>query len=283
MKINIRFIFFVALFLFALSVVLGSFYTVDQGERVVLLRNGAVIGTAEPGLHWKWPVIDRSVHISIQSQKAAYARMPAYSKDQQPADLQLSVNFRVKPDEVADIYGTYGSVSNLISRVLDPAVQKATKEVFGQYNAVSVIQERQKFGADVYQNILSTVGKKLNIETVQVENIDFSDAYEQSIEQRMLAEVEVQKVRQNLEKEKVAADIKRTQAQADADAKLAQATADAKAIALKGDAEARAIQAKGAALRDNPALVQLIQAERWNGKLPSTMVPGESVPFVSIK
>lgn len=261
----------------------SSFYTVDEGERAVLLRNGAVVGTADPGLHWKWPIIERTVDISIQSLKAEYINMPAYSKDQQPANLKLSVNFSVKPAQVDELYGTYGSVANLINRVLDPAVQKSTKEIFGQYNAVSVIQERQKFGADVHQNIINTVGNKLTIEAVQIENIDFSDAYEQSIEQRMLAEVEVQKVRQNWEKEKVAADIKRTQAQADADAKLAQAMADAKAIEMKGNAEAQAIEAKGAALRDNPALVQLIQAEKWDGKLPSTMVPGGSVPFISIK
>lgn len=261
----------------------GSFYTVDEGERAVVLRNGAVVGTADPGLHWKWPIIDNTVDISIQSLKTEYLNMPSYSKDQQPANLKLSVNFSVKPGQVAELYGTYGSVANLVSRILDPAVQRATKEVFGQYNAVSVIQERQKFGADVYQNIIKTVGDRLTIEAVQVENIDFSDAYEQSIEQRMLAEVEVQKVRQNWEKEKVAADIKRTQAQADADAKLAQATAEAKAIEMKGNAEAQAIEAKGAALRDNPALVQLIQAERWNGKLPATMVPGGALPFISVK
>lgn len=267
----------------ALIIVFGSFYTVDQGERAVLLRNGAVVGTTDPGLHWKWPIIERIVQISVQSLKAEYENMSSYSKDQQPALLKLSVNFSVKPGQVADLYGDYGSVENLVYRALDPAVQKATKEVFGQYNAVSVIQERQKFGSDVYQNIIATVGDKLTIESVQVENIDFSKAYEHSIEQRMLAEVEVQKVRQNWETEKVAADIKRTQAQADADAKLAQATADAKAIEMKGNAEAQAIQAKGAALRDNPSLVQLIQAEKWDGTLPTTMVPGGAIPFVNVK
>ncbi len=265
-----------------LIVCFSSFYTVDQGERAVLLRNGAVVDVADPGLHWKWPFIERKVEFSVQSLKAEYDKMPSYSKDQQPADLKLSVNFSVKPGQVADLYGTYGSIDNLISRVLNPAVQRATKEVFGQYNAVSVIQERQKFGADVFQNIIATVGDKLTIESVQVENIDFSNAYKQSIEQRMLAEVEVQKVRQNWEKEKVSADITRTRAQADADAKLAHAAAEAKAVELRGQAEASAIQAKGSALRDNPALVQLIQAEKWDGKLPATMVPGGATPFISV-
>ena len=136
---------------------------------------------------------------------------------------------------------------------------------------------------EIYEAIAGSVSGPVTIESVQVENIDFSAAYEQSIEQRMLAEVEVQKVRQNWEREKVQADIVRTKAQADADGRLAQAQAEAKAIELRGQAEASAIRAKGDALRDNPSLVTLIQAERWDGKLPSTMVPGSALPMLNLK
>jgi regulator of protease activity HflC (stomatin/prohibitin superfamily) len=120
------------------------------------------------------------------------------------------------------------------------------------------------------------------VESVQIENIDFSDAYESSIEARMLAEVEVQKVRQNAEREKVQAEIAVIQAQAQADSKLAQAKADAEAITLRGNAEADAIKAKGAALRDNAGLIALTQAEKWNGQLPTTMVPDSTVPFMDM-
>ncbi|MEZ5539063.1 MAG: prohibitin family protein [Pseudomonadales bacterium] len=266
-----------------ISVLTSSWYTVDEGERAVILRNGAAIGTAEPGLHFKIPVIDRAVPISVQTLKVEFDQMPAYSKDQQPAEIKLSVNFHVLPSSVQSIYSTYGSVEGLVDRILRPRVNDSTKEVFGQFTAVSVIQDRAKFGTDVYQAVIKIVSNDMVIESIQIENIDFSSAYEQSIEQRMLAEVEVQKVRQNWEKEKVSADITRTRAQAEADARLAQATADAKAIELRGQAEAAAIRAKADALRESPNLVTLIQAERWDGKLPATMVPGSAVPFIGVK
>jgi regulator of protease activity HflC (stomatin/prohibitin superfamily) len=88
----------------------------------------------------------------------------------------------------------------------------------------------------------------------------------------MLAEVEVQKVQQNAEREKVQAEILVIQAKAEADAKK-----------LQGEAEAYAINARGKALRDNPALIELVQAEKWDGKLPTTMVPGQAVPFINVK
>jgi uncharacterized membrane protein YqiK len=60
------------------------------------------------------------------------------------------------------------------------------------------------------------------------------------------------------------------------------AKAEADAIRLKGEAEAAALQAKSAALRDNPSYVALTAAEKWDGKLPTTFVPGSTVPFVTI-
>jgi hypothetical protein len=46
---------------------------------------------------------------------------------------------------------------------------------------------------------------------------------------------------------------------------------------------AAAIKARAKVLGTNPNLVTLVQAERWNGVLPTTMVPGSAVPFVSVK
>jgi len=269
--------------LIGLTVLGGSWYTVDQGERGVILRNGAITGTADPGLGFKLPIVDTVVDIDIRTRANLYENVMAYSRDQQTAGLNVSVNYRVPADQVLNVYENYGSVENLRSRVLDRKVFDQTKNVFGQFNAVTAIQERARLVADVQMAIQNAVQGPIIIESVQIENIDFSDAYENSIEQRMLAEVEVQKIQQNAEREKVQAEIKVIQAQADADARVAQATAEAKAITLTGNAEAEAINARGRALRDNPSLIELVSAERWNGVLPTTMVPGSAVPFVNVK
>jgi len=269
--------------LIGLTVLGGSWYTVDQGERGVILRNGAITGTADPGLGFKLPIVDTVVDIDIRTRANLYENVMAYSRDQQTAGLNVSVNYRVPADQVLNVYENYGSVENLRSRVLDRKVFDQTKNVFGQFNAVTAIQERARLVADVQMAIQNAVQGPIIIESVQIENIDFSDAYENSIEQRMLAEVEVQKIQQNAEREKVQAEIKVIQAQADADARVAQATAEATAITLTGNAEAEAINARGRALRDNPTLIQLVSAERWNGVLPTTMVPGAAVPFVNVK
>jgi regulator of protease activity HflC (stomatin/prohibitin superfamily) len=196
-----------------------------------------------------------------------------YSRDQQTADLYVSVNYRIASDQVEQIYSEFGGREGIVNRLLDRQVPEEVKNVFGQFNAVTAIQERARLSTEVQNAIQKAVTTPLLIvESVQVENIDFSDAYEQSIEQRMLAEVEVQKVQQNAQREKVQAEIAVIQAKAQADA-----------VKLQGDAEAHAINARGKALRDNPSLVELVQAEKWNGVLPTTMVPGQTVPFINVK
>ena len=72
-------------------------------------------------------------------------------------------------------------------------------------------------------------------------------------------------------------------ARANAEATRLNGEAKASNIKITGEAEAAAIEARAKALGTNPNLVTLVQAERWNGVLPTTMVPGSAVPFVSVK
>jgi regulator of protease activity HflC (stomatin/prohibitin superfamily) len=274
----------------------GSWYTVDQTERGVRLRYGAVIGTAQPGLGFKVPLMDTVEKVSVKTTTFTWDKMNSYSYDQQPADLKISVTLRASPDKVADLYAKFGSVQTAVNQVVSPVVNQQVKVVFGRYTAVKAIQDRGPLNSAIKDAITATLkdDSMIIIESVQLENIEFSQNYLHSIEQRMLAEVEVQKLQQNAEREKVQAQITVTQATAKANAVRAEAQANAEAtrlngeakasnIKITGEAEAAAIEARGKALGNNPNLVTLVQAERWNGVLPTTMVPGSSVPFVSVK
>ncbi len=279
-----------------LLLVLGSWYTVDQTERGVLLRNGAVVGTAQPGLGFKVPVMDSVEKISVKTVTYTWDKMNSYSYDQQPADLKISVTLRAAPEKVADLYAKFGRLDAAVNQVVSPVVNQQVKVVFGRYTAVKAIQERGTLNSAIKDAITDTLkyDPMIIIESVQLENIEFSQNYLHSIEQRMLAEVEVQKLQQNAEREKVQAQITVTQATAKANAVRAEAQANAEAVRLNGEAkasniritgeaEAAAIEARAKALGSNPNLVTLVQAERWNGVLPTTMVPGSAVPFVSVK
>ena len=260
----------------ALIIVSGSWYTVDAGQRAVVLRLGAVQTVTGPGLHFKVPLIEDVRKIDTRVTWVEWTgdgAMESYSKDQQPAHLQVKISFRAKPDaeSIKDLYSNYRNLQSFQGSVIEPRALEGIKTVFGRFNAVTVIQERAQFNKEVETAVRTLIKGPVSIEGVQIQDIAFSDAYEASVEQRMQAQVEVERVQQNKAREQLQADIK-----------VIQATAAAQAVKLNGEAEAAAIHARGDALRENPQLVLLTATEKWNGVLPTTMVPGSAVPFISM-
>ena len=258
------------------TVAFGSWYTVDEGERAVTLYNGAVTGMAEPGLHFKKPIIEDVVKFSVRDGVANFPDLQAYTRDQQVATVtNISVNYRINPTDVEDIYIRYGSIDAMINQLLTRRIGETLERTFGQYNAETAVQNRTKLGMD-FAGLIKNVNGPLEITSVQIENFSFPDEYEQNINNRMAAEVDALKAKQTAIKTV-------TEAQAEADSKVAKAKANAEATRLAGEAEAAAIRAKGDALRENPELISLIQAERWNGILPTTMLPNSTVPFLNVQ
>ena len=267
--------------LFGLMVLSGSFYTIDQGERGVLLRFGKVIGIEESGLHFKIPFVDAVKKMTVRTIKWTLSTA-VYSKDIQGAEVKISLNFHLNPASVESIYASAGMSYD--EKIILPQLLSVSKDVFGKYNAVSIVQAREELSKEICKALESKMAPLgIIVESVQLENIDFSDSYEKSVEERMRAEVEVQKVKQNLEREKINAEMLRTKAQGEADAKVAQAEAEAKSIELVGRAEAEAIKAKSDAMRSNPDYVRMLQAEKWDGRLPQSIVPSSSVPILKLQ
>ena len=160
------------------------------------------------------------------------------------------------------------------SRIISPKPYEQLKNVFGQFDAADAIQKRASLNAEVYAAIRAAVRGPVVIDSVQIEDISFSQQYEGAVEARMQAIVKQQQAEADKQKRIIDADASAYEVKAAADAKAHQ-------IEVQGNAEAGAIKARGDALRDNPGLPTLVAAEKWNGVLPTTMVPGNSLPFVN--
>lgn len=273
----------IVLFFILIICAFGSFFQVDQGERGILLRNGKLSSVAEPGLGFKTPILDSVRFISVRDHNVTLP-LEAYSYDQQPANMKVSVTYRVPVDRVADLYSEYGTLENLQARVIERRTPDAVKNVFGRFTAVRAIQEREKLGVETMQAVEQTMrDAPVQVVGVQVEEVGFSSAYEQSIEQRMLAQVQIETTRQQKQTAEIQAEIQVVKAKAQADAQREQFEAEADGIRLRGEAEASAIEARAKALEANTNLVNLIAVEKWNGALPTTQLPGSALPFIGVK
>jgi regulator of protease activity HflC (stomatin/prohibitin superfamily) len=258
----------------------STYYSIDQGERGVILHYGAVAGESEPGLHFKLPFVTTIEKIPVRQQNLAWgkdggvdSRMQVYTQDQQPTTVSVSILFHVT--DVTKTYAHYGTVENLEANLIEPKVPEQVKNVFGHFSAISAIQDRAKLDQEVATAVKAAIQGPLIIDSVQVVDIEFSQAYEQAVEARMQAIV----AQQQAEAEKA-----RRITNADAAAYEVRAAADASAhqIDVQGKAQADAIRERGDALKENPEMPQLVAAEKWDGHLPTTMPPNSTLPFLSL-
>lgn len=72
-------------------------------------------------------------------------------------------------------------------------------------------------------------------------------------------------------------------AKAEAQKAIAIAEGEANARLLVAEAEAKAIHLKGEAVKNNPGVAELNAIEKWDGHLPTSMIPNSTVPMIGIK
>lgn len=279
--------------LLSLIILFSSYYTVGQGERGVITHYGAVVGVSDPGLHFKMPFVTGVTDVSIQPQIVSFGtksspdndqdndKLEAYSFDQQPASIKFSINWQIT--DPVQFYSMYNDVDGVTQRIINPRVMEIVKNVFGRFEAASAIQQRAVVNQEIAQTLEKAFpNQPFRITSFQMENIAYSGKYEKAVEDRMEATVRQQQALADKAKRITNADAAAYEVKANADALAHQ-------VEVQGTAEADAIRAKGAALRDNPGIPALIQAQaamtaatRWNGDLPKTMVPGGAVPFMNV-
>ena len=83
--------------IFALTLVLGSFFTVNTAEVAVIVRFGKFLRVAEPGLNWKTPYFDSVAgRVSLRVNQITLT-METKTKDNVFVTIPISVQNRVRP------------------------------------------------------------------------------------------------------------------------------------------------------------------------------------------
>ena len=103
------------LFIFIiLIVVFGSFFTVSTAQVAVITRFGKFRRVAEPGLNWKWPIIDTVAgRVSLRVNQINLT-METKTKDNVFVTIPISVQNRVRPEKA---YDAFYKLSNPIEQI----------------------------------------------------------------------------------------------------------------------------------------------------------------------
>jgi regulator of protease activity HflC (stomatin/prohibitin superfamily) len=88
----------------ALTLILGSFFTVNTAQVAIITRFGKFLRVAEPGLNWKVPYFDSvSGMVSLRVNQITLT-METKTKDNVFVTIPISVQNRVRPEKVYDAF-----------------------------------------------------------------------------------------------------------------------------------------------------------------------------------
>ena len=243
------------LIVFIGGIAFSSFTVISAGHTGVVVTLGEVNPvTLTEGVHFVNP-ISSVKEVDVRLAKTQLAGASASTKDLQQVHTDIVVQYRLHADKVPHIYKEYGL--NVDEKVLGPAINEAFKSITAKYTSEELITKRG-IVSDEIQTMLGQKVAPFNIDVngISLVNFGFSADYQKAIEQKVIATQQTAKAEQDLARIKV-----------EAASRIAQAEGEAKAIAI----QASAIQSNG-----GQNYVQLQWIEKWDGKLPSTVLNGSN-------
>jgi regulator of protease activity HflC (stomatin/prohibitin superfamily) len=230
----------------------SSFHTVEAGQIAVVKHLGEATKVRKAGTYFDFWLTEKYEYYDSRVQNMDI-KTQAYSKDAQTMSISMNIQYKIDETKAIDIANQYGTIDLLANRIESIATEKA-KATLSSYSAMNIIETRATISPLVEGSIKSAVDEEYCVKIVAVvlTNIDFSDAFEKTVEDKMIAEQEKLKAEYeketaivNAEKElevaKLQAQAKLEKAKAEADAQVAVARAEAEAIKLKSIEVARAL------------------------------------------
>jgi len=268
---------------FIIFLLTSAFVIVQSGHVGVVRTLGAVQPVALPeGIHFKKPFIDKVEQMDIRLTKAN-AKSQAASKDLQTVSTQVTVQYSLVGEVAPLTYQRIGDRDVVSATLIEPAIQESVKAITAQYTAEQLVTQRAEVKLQIQQAINNFiditlkekgVNNSLRIANVAITDFDFSDEFNRAIELKVKAEQEALQAL-NEKTRRV------TQAEAAAAEKELAADATAYEIEAASKARADAIEREARALKNNPQLIQLRIAEKWDGKLPK-FSGSDTVPLINL-
>lgn len=207
----------------------------------------AVLG---PGLYGLNPFGGSMVKYAVRDMRFDLETQ-SFTKDMQEATFKVSVIYAPDRARLIELHTKYGR--EYASVILEPSVSSALKDVVGSWEAEQLVNSRDRVAAAISAKLNETVkGSPMLVKQFSILNIDFSDAFEKSIEEKVVQQQEALKAKN----------------------KTVQVEEEAKQKLITAKAEAEAISIRAKALSENKDIVWLNAIEKWDGKAPQTLSVG---------
>ena len=261
----------IAAVVLVLLVALTCTATVQTGYTGIVTTFGRVEDvTLEAGLHFKSP-FQSIVSMDNREQKSSFTT-EAFSSDIQQVDITGSINYAINKSTAMNLFKEVGV--DYFNKLVYPRMLEITKGVFSKYTAENLVANRQRLSEAIREGLheeLDAYG--INVISVSIENLDFTDAFTDAVEAKQVAaqkklQAEIEQGQMTMETQQQA-ERKRINAEAEANVAKINADADAYALKVRSEAEAEANKKIAESLTEN--LIRFNEVKNWDGKLPTYM------------
>jgi regulator of protease activity HflC (stomatin/prohibitin superfamily) len=246
-----------AIIIIALIIIGGVFVQIGPGQRGVLMTFGAVHdGVLDPGLHLKLPFAQSVVRMDVQVQNSQ-AQETAASLDLQNVSSTVATNWHILPADAEWVYQHIGSESDLVDKIIRPAISNSVKAVTAHYNAEDLIIRRDAVRDEIQKQITSELQPyRIVVDSVNITDFHFSEEFAQAIERKQIAQQRALQARYELDQAKVLAQQRVVEAQAQSQAQqLLQQTL-------------------------TPEIIQQQAIAKWDGRLPAVVGDKSVLPMI---
>ena len=161
-------------------VFLMSYFTVDQNQMAVVTRFGHIEYVADPGLHFKMPVVNSTTayRTDIQSVASGEKWVNTYTVDNQEFDISFTIFYRIAPDKVEFIFANNRDYKE---RLWSLAIDRL-KAAMGQVNVQLVAEKRGELRDAIKKTLIhDTAPLGIEVTDFQLTDLKYTDSFRQAV------------------------------------------------------------------------------------------------------
>ena len=232
-------------------VVINPVFIVGPGEvGVTFNRISGHTASYAQGAHFRLPMIQGVSTFDVKTQRIDITAVSA-SKDLQKVEMEVVINTHLLYDKVNDLFIKVGK--DYVTNVVDPTVNECVKAATAQFPVEEIIVKRDQLKQQIEETLrVKLMAYNIVVENANLVNIKFDPEFEKIVEQK---QIEEQKI-------KTAEYVKR------------QAEENKLATIARAEGEARAQQLLRESVNEKTIAYKWI--DKWDGKLPATMLGSNS-------
>jgi len=275
-----------ALFIAFIAIVtfLTSINIVQDGTVVVVRRFGEITETLTPGgfnLRLSW--IHTTETFDVRTREADI-QFNAYSVDAQNVRGQISIQYRLNPGAAAQVAREFGTLNQLESMIFAMFNQQILNTIASR-TATYLIEQMYLIEGELHERIMPQQDAfHIIVTNIALEGLQFSDAFRQAVDSRIVAREFQEQTRVEVETERLRAQLELDVARLQGEAIVVAAEADAQAIIVMAGADAEAIRIMLEVWDDlmmdvREIMLRQLAIEVWDGVLPRVVVSGADDTF----